>query len=50
MRRTDPSGLGAVRAFQEAGRELTCAVVGQNAEPDARVELREQRTSFVASV
>jgi ribose transport system substrate-binding protein len=46
----DPSGLGAVRAFQEAGRELTCAVVGQNAEPDARVELRERRTSFIASV
>ena len=34
----DPIALGAVRAFQEAGRELTCAVVGQNAEPDARVE------------
>jgi ribose transport system substrate-binding protein len=46
----DPSGLGAVRAFQEAGRESTCAVVGQNAEPDARVELRERRTPFVASV
>ncbi|HTL02347.1 MAG TPA: substrate-binding domain-containing protein [Vicinamibacterales bacterium] len=46
----DPSALGAVRAFQEAGRELTCAVVGQNAEPDARVELRERRTPFVASV
>jgi len=25
-------------------------VVGQNAEPDARVELRERRTPFVASV
>ncbi len=46
----DPSALGAVRAFQEAGRETNCAVVGQNAEPDARVELREQRTPFVASV
>ena len=46
----DPSGLGAVRAFQEAGRDPTCAVVGQNAEPDARVELRERRTPFVASV
>ena len=46
----DPSGLGAVRAFQEAGREGNCAVVGQNAEPDARVELRERRTPLVASV
>ena len=46
----DPSALGAVRAFQEAGREATCAIVGQNAEPDARVELRERHTPFVASV
>ena len=46
----DPSALGAVRAFQEAGREATCAVVGQNAEPDARQELRSARTPLVASV
>jgi ribose transport system substrate-binding protein len=46
----DPSALGAVRAFQEAGREATCAIVGQNAEPDARIELRARRTPFVASV
>ncbi len=46
----DPSGLGATRAFQEAGREGTCAIVGHNAEPDARAELREPRTPFVASV
>ena len=46
----DPSALGAVRAFQEAGRESSCAIVGQNAEPDARVELRERHTPFVASV
>jgi len=46
----DPSALGAVRAFQEAGRERTCAIAGQNAEPDARAELREPRTPFVASV
>jgi ribose transport system substrate-binding protein len=46
----DPSALGAARAFQEAGRAGTCAVVGQNAEPDARAELREPRTPFVASV
>ena len=40
----DPSALGAARAFQESGRSDTCAIVGQNAEPDARAELREPRT------
>jgi len=46
----DPSALGAARAFQEAGRDATCAIVGQNAEPDARAELRAPRTPLVASV
>lgn len=46
----DPSALGAARAFQEAGRGDSCAIVGQNAEPDARAELREARTPFIASV
>ena len=46
----DPSALGAARAFQEAGRAETCAIVGQNAEPDARAELRQPRTPLVASV
>jgi ribose transport system substrate-binding protein len=46
----DPSALGAVRAFQEAGRSMTCAIVGQNAEPDARAELREERTPLIGSV
>jgi len=46
----DPSALGAARAFQEAGRADTCAIVGQNAEPDARAELRQSRTPLIASV
>ena len=46
----DPSALGAARAFQEAGRGETCAIVGQNAEPDARAELRQPRTPLIASV
>ena len=46
----DPSALGAARAFEEAGRGATCAIVGQNAEPDARAELREPRTPLIASV
>ena len=36
----DPSALGAARAFEEAGRGGECAIAGQNAEPDARAELR----------
>ena len=39
----DSSALGAARAFQEAGRGDDCAIAGQNAEPDARAELREPR-------
>ena len=46
----DSSALGAARAFQEAGRASTCAIVGQNAEPDARADLREPRTPLIASV
>jgi ribose transport system substrate-binding protein len=46
----DPSALGGARAFQEAGRAGTCAVVGLNGEPDARAELREPRTPLIASV
>ena len=46
----DPSALGAARAYQEAGRAGTCAIVGHNGEPDARAELREPRTPLVASV
>jgi ribose transport system substrate-binding protein len=46
----DASALGAARAFLEAGRADACAVVGQNAEPDARAELRQARTPLIASV
>lgn len=46
----DSSALGATRAFQEAGRAGTCAIVGQNAEPDARAELRLARTPLIGSV
>jgi ribose transport system substrate-binding protein len=46
----DPSALGAVRAFQEAGRAASCAVVGQNAEPDARAEMRIPRSPLIGSV
>src|SRR5437868_7446266 len=46
----DPSALGALRAFQEAGRAENCAVLGQNASPEGRAELREPKTRFVGSV
>jgi ribose transport system substrate-binding protein len=46
----DSSGLGALRAFQEAGRASDCAVVGQNAEPEARAELRTPHTRLIGSV
>lgn len=46
----DPSALGALRAFEESGRAAHCAVVGQNAEPEARAEMREPRTRLIGSV
>jgi len=46
----DPSALGAARAFQESGRGDCCAIVGQNGEPDARAELREERTPLIGTV
>lgn len=46
----DPSALGALRAFEEAGRAENCAVMGQNASPEGRVELRLPKTRFVGSV
>jgi ribose transport system substrate-binding protein len=46
----DPSTLGALRAFQEAGRAENCVIMGQNASPEGRAELREPKTRFVGSV
>lgn len=46
----DPSALGALRGFEEAGRAETCAVIGHNAIPEARAELRKPATRFLASV
>jgi ribose transport system substrate-binding protein len=46
----DPSALGALRAFQEAGRTDSCAIVGHNASPEGRAELRQPGTRLVGSV
>jgi len=46
----DPSALGALRAFEEAGRSHLCAVMGQNAIREAREELRRPGTRLIGSV
>jgi ribose transport system substrate-binding protein len=46
----DPSALGALRAFQEAGRAESAAIMGQNASPEGRAELRERGTRLIGSV
>ena len=46
----DPSALGALRAFQEAGRTDGWAIMGQNASPEGRAELRERGTRLIGSV
>jgi ribose transport system substrate-binding protein len=46
----DPSALGALRAFQEAGRTESCAIMGQNASPEGRDELRQLDTRLIGSV
>ena len=45
----DPSALGALRAMQETGRVSTCAIVGHNASPEGRAELRQPGTRMVGS-
>jgi ribose transport system substrate-binding protein len=45
----DASALGALRAFEEAGRVNECAVMGQNASPAGRDELRRS-PRFIGSV
>src|SRR5712691_8048564 len=46
----DPSALGALRAFQEAGRTDASAIVGHNASPEGRTEMRQPGTRLVGSV
>jgi ribose transport system substrate-binding protein len=44
----DSSALGALRAFQEVGRQEHCAMMGQTLYP--RAELREAGTRLIGSV
>ena len=46
----DISGIGALRAFEEAGRAETCAVMGQNASSEGRTEIRRANSRFIGSV
>ncbi len=46
----DPSCLGALQAFEEAGREGHCLAVGQNASIEARREMRRPNSRLVGSV
>jgi ribose transport system substrate-binding protein len=46
----DPAVLGALRAFEQAGRTEHCAAIGHNAEWDARTELRRSGTKLIGSV
>jgi ribose transport system substrate-binding protein len=46
----DPSALGALRAFQEAGKAECCAIMGQNASPEGRAEMRQPETRLIGSV
>lgn len=45
----DASVLGALRAFEECGRQDGCVAAGQNAAPEGREELR-RNSRFIASV
>lgn len=47
---SDQSALGALRAFEEAGRSGECLVGGQNADLETRMELRRPGTRFVSTV
>lgn len=46
----DMAVLGALRAFEEAGRSQDCAAVSLGAIPDARTELRRKGTRLIASI
>ncbi len=46
----DPSAIGALHAFEESGRSLDCAVMGQNASAEARAEMAEGHSRLIGSV
>jgi len=46
----DPSTIGALRAFEEAGLAEKCVALGHGGAPEGRTELRRPRTRLLASM
>lgn len=46
----DPSTIGALRAYEEAGRVEMCVALGHGGSPDGRTEMRRTRSRLLASV
>ena len=46
----DPSAIGALEAFKEAGRLEDCAIVGQNGSIEARLEMHHPDSRLIGSV
>lgn len=46
----DPSCLGVLQAFEEAGRAANCLAVGQNASIEARREMQRRDSRMIGSV
>ncbi|HZQ52405.1 MAG TPA: substrate-binding domain-containing protein [Bryobacteraceae bacterium] len=46
----DPSAIGTLRAFEEAGRLDACAIMGQNASAEVRAEIRSPNSRLIGSV
>lgn len=46
----DPSALGALQAFKDAGRLQHCAIVGQNGSVEALLQMRKSNTRLIGSV
>jgi ribose transport system substrate-binding protein len=46
----DPSAIGALEAFKDAGRLHDCAVVGQNCSIEARLEMHHPSSRLIGSV
>jgi ribose transport system substrate-binding protein len=46
----DPSALGALQAFRDAGREEQCAIASHNASPEVFEELAKKESGLIGSV
>ncbi len=46
----DPSAIGALEAFKDAGRLQHCAIVGQNCSIEARLEMQRPHSRLLGSV